>query len=65
MSKLVKQITTMGRPRPNIFDTDQNKRGGIAKSSYYPSIKNHSKNIWDTYDAVDKTITCRCLSIYD
>ncbi len=43
-----------GRPRPNIFDTDQTKER-IAKA-LLSFDKNHSENIWDTYDAVVKQL---------
>lgn len=43
-----------GRPRPNIFDTDQTKER-IAKALLSFDRK-HSENIWDTYDAVVKQL---------
>lgn len=43
-----------GRPRPNVFDTDQTKER-IAKA-LLSFDKNHLENIWDTYDAVVKQL---------
>ncbi|MCM3024406.1 SMI1/KNR4 family protein [Heyndrickxia ginsengihumi] len=43
-----------GRPRPNIFDTDQTKER-IAKA-LLSFDKKHSENIWDTYYAVEKQL---------